>query len=309
MSDIIKNLRDSLNSKHGKGTARSLAEGSSSEVRDVMPTGILPLDKYILGCGGLPVGRITELFSEEGGGKSSLVYQCIAECQKKGGIPILIETENALHPERVKVFGVDLENLVLIEPNCIEDALEQLDDVFMSLPEDAGSLFVAWDSLAATPTKAELEAGLVGGNAVADKARIMSRACRTLCQRVAKYNAAMLIVNQTRTKMGVMFGDPTTTPGGQAMKFAASVRLKISGGKAIKTDGGEHSGKDILITAWKNRMAPPFRKCRVRLNYATGWDNEWTVLDFGKDRKIIKPRSRGQKAYDEVIEHLGWADE
>jgi RecA/RadA recombinase len=116
----------------------------------------------------------------------------------------------------------------------------------------------------------------------------------------------MLIVNQTRTKMGVMFGDNMTTPGGQGLKFLASLRLKISGGKANKNDLGDHMAKDILFHAPKNRMGPPWRKCRVRLDYEKGWDNEWSVVDFGKERKILKPRSRGKKAYDEVIEALGW---
>jgi len=308
-SDVIATVVAALNSKKSKGSARTLAEGSNSALVECIPTGILPLDHHVIGCGGIPVGRVTELYSEEGGGKSSLVYQIISQTQKLGGTAILVETENALHPERVKVFGVDPKKLIVIEPEYLEQALEQLTEVFESLPEDAGPVFIGWDSLAATPTKAEIDAGLVGGQAIADKARIMSRACRTLTSYVAGKRIALLIVNQTRTKMGVMFGDNTITPGGAAMKFTASVRLRISGGKAVKDDNGDHLGKDILIAAWKNRLAPPFNKCRVRLTYATGFDNEWTVLDFGKDRGVIKPRSRGKKAYDEVLKNMGWGDD
>ena len=305
--DVINTVLAAL-SKKKINNARTLAEGSRSAIVECIPTGIHPIDHHVIGCGGIPVGRITELYSEEGGGKSSLVYQLIAQTQKLGGTPILIETENALHPERVKVFGVDLEKLIVIEPDFLEQALEQLVEVFEALPADAGPVFIGWDSLAATPTKEELKSGLVGGQAVADKARIMSRACRTLTSYVAGKRIAMLIVNQTRTKMGVMFGDNTITPGGAAMKFTASLRLRISGGKAIKDDNGDHVGKDILISAWKNRLGVPYNKCRVRLNYTIGFDNEWSVLDFGKDREIIKPRSRGKKAYAEVLASMGWED-
>jgi len=306
--DVINTVLAAL-SKKKINNARTLAEGSRSAIVECIPTGIHPIDHHVIGCGGIPVGRITELYSEEGGGKSSLVYQLIAQTQKLGGTPILIETENALHPERVKVFGVDLEKLIVIEPDFLEQALEQLVEVFEALPADAGPVFIGWDSLAATPTKEELKSGLVGGQAVADKARIMSRACRTLTSYVAGKRIAMLIVNQTRTKMGVMFGDNTITPGGAAMKFTASLRLRISGGKAIKDDNGDHVGKDILISAWKNRLGVPYNKCRVRLNYTIGFDNEWSVLDFGKDREIIKPRSRGKKAYAEVLASMGWEDD
>jgi len=306
MSDTIQIVIDALKAKHGKEAARKMSDGARSAVTDVIPTGILPLDNWVTGCGGLPVGRVTELFSEEGGGKTSLVYQCIGQCQKMGGISILVETEDALDPLRAEVFGVNLENLVLIEPNNMEEALEQINTAISALPEGVGPILLAWDSLAATPTKAEIEAGLVGGNAMADRARLMSRACRVLGNIVSKHKIAMLIVNQTRTKMGIMFGDNMTTPGGQGLKFLSSLRLKISGGKANKNDLGDHTAKDILFHAVKNRMAPPWRKCRVRLDYETGFDNEWTVIDFGKERKILKPRSRGKKAYDEVIEALGW---
>ena len=306
MSDTIQTVIDALKAKHGKETARKMSDGAKSAIRECIPTGIVPLDNWVIGCGGLPVGRVTELFSEEGGGKTSMVYQMLAQTQRVGGVPILVETEDALDPDRAETFGVNLENLILIEPNNMEEALEQINTAISSLPEDAGPIFLGWDSLAATPTKAEIEAGLVGGNAMADRARLMSRACRVLGNIVSKHRVAMLIVNQTRTKMGVMFGDNTTTPGGQGVKFLASLRLKISGGKANKNAHGDHTAKDILFHGVKNRMAPPWRKCRVRLNYETGWDNEWSVIDFGKDRKILKPRSRGKKAYDETIQAMGW---
>ena len=306
MSDTIQTVIAALKSKHGKTAARKMSDGARSAITEAIPTGILPLDNWVTGCGGIPVGRVTELFSEEGAGKTSLVYQCIGQCQKIGGIAILVETEDALDPVRAEVFGVDLENLVLIEPNNMEEALAQINTAIEALPEGSGPILLAWDSLAATPTKAEIEAGLVGGNAMADRARLMSRACRVLGNIVSKHRIAMLIVNQTRTKMGVMFGDNMTTPGGQGLKFLSSLRLKISGGKANKNDLGDHMAKDILFHAVKNRMAPPWRKCRVRLNYESGWDNEWTVVDFGKERGILKPRSRGKKAYDEVITALDW---
>ena len=306
MIDTVQHVIDALKKKHGKDTARKMSDGVRSQITEVIPTGILPLDEFVIGCGGIPVGRVTELFSEEGGGKTSIVYQLIGQCQKMGGIAILVETEDALDPVRAQTFGADLESVVLIEPDNMEDALDQMGTAIDSLPKDAGPILLAWDSLAATPTKKELEAGLVGGGAIADRARLLSRACRVLGNLVSGSRVAMLIVNQTRTKMGVMFGDPTTTPGGQGVKFLSSLRLKISGGKAHKGDHGDHLAKDVLIHAVKNRMGPPWRKCRVRLNYETGWDNEWTVLDFGKERDILKPRSRGKGAYDEVLAAMEW---
>ena len=307
-NETIKEVLEALKSKHGKTSARTLSEGSRSEIKESIPTGILPLDRWVLGCGGLPIGRVTEIFSEEGAGKTSFVYQCIAQCQKINGIPILVETEDAIDPERAIGFGIDLDDLIIIEPNNMEEALEKMNTCISSIPEGSGPILLCWDSLAATPTKAEIEAGLIGGNAIADRARIMSRACRVLGNIVASHRVALLIVNQTRTKMGVMFGDNTTTPGGQGMKFLASVRLKISGGKAVKDENSDHIAKDVLFHGVKNRTNPPWRKCRVRLNYTTGWDNEWTVIDFGKDRGILKPRSRGKKAYAEVLDTMGWSD-
>ena len=170
MSDTIQTVIDALKAKHGKETARKMSDGAKSAIRECIPTGIVPLDNWVIGCGGLPVGRVTELFSEEGGGKTSMVYQMLAQTQRVGGVPILVETEDALDPDRAETFGVNLENLILIEPNNMEEALEQINTAISSLPEDAGPIFLGWDSLAATPTKAEIEAGLVGGNAMADRA-------------------------------------------------------------------------------------------------------------------------------------------
>lgn len=295
--DAVEAILKKMRTRFGEETVTTL-DGSDQRatVTEVIPLGIGPVDRYVLGIGGLPVGRITELFSEEGVGKSALALQAIASAQRGGGIVLFAETENALQPERATVFGVDRSRIILDQPDCIEDCLEHLGAWLEMLPSDPeGPSLAVWDSIAATPTREELKEGLTGGEAMGYRARLLSRALRSLTQIAAEKRAAILIVNQTRTKIGVVFGDPTTTPGGGAVKFAASVRLRLYPGKAIR-DAGTQVGREITVKAVKNKLSVPFRKVVVRFNFATGWDDDWSTLNYAKELELVPDRARGDKA-------------
>jgi recombination protein RecA len=168
-----------------------------------------------------------------------------------------------------------------------------------------------WDSIAATPTRAELKEGLIGGEAMGYRARTLSRALRSLTALAARKQTAILLVNQTRTKIGVMFGDPITTPGGDAVKFAASVRLRLYAGKAVK-DAATHIGREITVKAAKNKLAPPFRKALVRFDFARGWDDDWSTLNYAKELGLVPERARGEKSLAEAraaLDGCGWLPE
>jgi recombination protein RecA len=303
-SDLLAKITEKINNAFGKGAALVLGAGAEmrSEVTDVIPTGIDVLDHYVLGIGGLPCGRVVELYSEEGGGKTSLLMAALAGAQREDGLAVLEETENALQSERLTVFGVDQERLLVVQPDTLEEALQEMQVILESLPKSGKPTLIGWDSLAATPPKEEVEGGVVGGG-IDPRARILSKAFRQIVPLTAERNACVLIINQTREKIGVVFGNKTTTPGGMAVKFAASIRLQILGGKAVKV-GESHAGKDVTIIAAKNRLAPPWRKARVRLRYDTGWDNEWSTLEFAKDLELIEQDFVGPEALLKAREKL-----
>lgn len=287
IQDILKAVRRKL----GPESARLLEDdGAKSEVTEVVPFHIGPLDHYVIGCGGLPVGRLTELFSEEGAGKTSLLWHALAQCQAEGGVAALIETENGVSRERAATFGVDLSKLILIEPESMEDALAAMELVLSRMPTDGKAPnMLGWDSVAATPTKGEVEEGLTGDLAVGRRALLLSNACRVMKDMLPKARCAGVFVNQVREKIGVLFGDKTTTPGGRAIKFTASLRIQLLGGAAVK-DASGHVGKDLTVIAVKNRFAPPWRKVRVRLDYHRGWDTDWTTLTHAKTLGLV-PKS------------------
>ena len=310
--DAVEKLLNTLRRKFGDDAATTLAGNDQrATVTDVVPTGIGAVDNYVLGTGGLPVGRVTELFSEEGAGKTSLAFACIAQAQKGGGLVVFAETENALQPERAEVFGVDRSRLVLLQPDCLEDCLEQAGVALDAMASvSAPSLFL-WDSVAATPTKAELKEGLIGGEAIGYRARALSRALRSLVGIAAKKRAAILLVNQTRVKIGVMFGDPVTTPGGEAIKFASSVRLRLYAGKSFK-DAGTTLGREVRVKAVKNKLAPPFRSVVTRINFEKGWDDDWTTLNYAKELGLVEERARGEAALAQARQLLAacrWSPE
>jgi len=307
----LKDIAAAINKAFGKGAAQVLGDDAEvrGEVTDVIPLGIGVLDNYVIGVGGLPCGRVVEVYSEEGGGKTSLLLAALAGAQREGGLAALEETENALQTDRLVVFGVDKEQLLVAQPDSMEEVLQEMQLILEHAPKGGGPILIGWDSVAATPTAAEVEGGIAPDKGMDVRAKILSAAFRQLVPLAAEKRACILVVNQTREKIGVMFGDKTTTPGGKAIKFAASVRLQILGGKAVKRGEG-HVGKDVTIIASKNKLAPPWRKARVRLSYDSGWDDEWSTLEFAKDLQIIEQDARGEQALAEAREKLaacGWS--
>jgi len=298
-----------LQAKHGKESAVLLGDNDARcVVSEVIPTGLNVLDHYVLGVGGLPVGRMSELYSEEGTGKSSIMLRCIAQAQRGGGVVVLVETEGALDTAwAANVHGVDLARLILIEPGCLEDATQAIETVLNSCCGNAaGPSLVAWDSVAATPTRREIDDGLSGTDRVGDRAKALSKMCRALIVKLKGCRAHLMLINQVRDNIGVSFGDKFTTPGGHAIKFHATIRLQLLGGKAYKDDDGAHLGKDVTVLASKNKLHAPWRKARLRLDYKDGWNEEWSTLTHAKEAGVIEPRRRGAEAYSEALDKLGW---
>jgi recombination protein RecA len=302
VGQIIKAIRE----KFGEGSALRLSDGPASEVREYIPTGIYAVDRYVLAIGGLPVGRIVELYGEEGTGKTTLALSAAASVQREGGLAIWAETEEAFNSERAATLGVDEQQLLILQPGTIEQTGQSAELALNTVPVGVGPVLFVWDSIAATPTAREIEEGLNGNDRVGERAKALSKICRSLNRLAVEKRACLMFVNQIREKIGVMFGDKYTTPGGQAVKFHSSVRLQMFSGKSVK-DGDEHTGKTITILATKNRLAPPWRKVQARLDYATGWDNQWTTINHAKDRGLIPESARNSiKSYDEALVALKW---
>ena len=304
-NDVAAQVIAAIN-KGFKGGATRLAQGAKSDVREVIPTGLENLDKYVLGVGGLPVGRISELFSEEGAGKTTILLQAIASCQRMGGLAILTETETALDSQRAKVFGVDLDSVVLLQPDHIPEAGQQIELALQSIPKGVGPVLVGWDSVAATMSKQEAEEGLPDKESFDKRAKEFSAMMRVLGPLVAKSRCHLMLINQVRANIGVMFGDKFTTPCGKAIKFHASIRLQMYPGKAIKDAAGQHEGKDITIIAVKNKLTRPFRKTKIRLWYDRGFDNDWGVLNHAKDLGLIDARNRDVKGARTALDAADW---
>lgn len=301
---------EAMRAKLGKSAGAQVVEmaaGSISEVKEFIPSGISVVDHLLLGGGGLHVGRLTELFGDEGTGKSSMCFALMAGCQRAGGIVGLAETENALQVERATAFGVDPEAVVLTHPESLEDALSNAEAFMKSIPEGVGPNLWVLDSIAACATKAELEAGAGGNLRVGEFARRMSHGIKQLCTLAARTRTALLLTNQTRMKIGVAFGNPTTTPGGNAVKFAASVRLQLMGGSAVKVEDVP-VGKDVTIMCVKNKLIPPMRKAKARLLYESGWHEPWTTMTHAKSVGAIGSKAQGMKGYREALAGLGWPE-
>jgi recombination protein RecA len=289
-----------------KGAATILGEGAKSDVKEVIPSGLEVLDKYVIGCGGWPVGRISEVFSEEGGGKTSLLLAALAGAQRAGGIAVMVETEVALDSQRAKVFGVDLSKVILLQPGHLDEATRQIELTLESIPPDVGPVFIGWDSLAATMSKEEAEDGLPDKDSFDKRAKGISQAMRVLSPLVARARCHLMLINQVRANIGVLFGDKHVTPGGKAVKFHASVRVQLFGGRSIKDPGGQHLGKDVTVVAVKNKLTRPYRKARARLMYDTGWDTDWSTLDHAKTLKVIDARARDVAAARKSLDAVEW---
>ncbi|MCA9983782.1 MAG: recombinase RecA [Anaerolineales bacterium] len=280
--DSLQNTLASIEKRFGEGAIMRLGEASELQV-DVIPTGCLALD-IALGVGGLPRGRVVEIYGPESSGKTTLCQHVIAEAQRRGGICAFVDMEHALDPEYAAKLGVDVDNLYVSQPDTGEQALEIAEALIRSGTMDV----VVVDSVAALVPRAEIE-GEMGDNHPGLQARLMSQALRKMSGVIKQTNTLVIFTNQLRHKIGVMFGNPETTSGGNALKFYASVRLDIRRIQSIKT-GGDVIGNRTRIKVKKNKVAPPFRECEFDIMYNEGISRTGDVLDLAVEKDLVQKR-------------------
>jgi recombination protein RecA len=282
-TDKTKDLKETLSQiekQFGKGTVMRMGDKENLDIPSIS-TGSVGLD-IALGIGGIPQGRVTEIYGPESSGKTTLTLQIIAECQKNGGTAAFIDAEHALDPQYAAKLGVNVDDLLLSQPDTGEQALEVADMLVKSNSVD----LVVVDSVAALVPRAEIE-GEMGDHHVGLQARLMSQALRKITGNIQRSGATVIFINQIRMKIGVMFGSPETTTGGNALKFYSSVRLDIRRIGAVK-EGDEVIGNETRVKVVKNKVSPPFRQSEFQIMYGQGINSEGEILDYGQKLGLIE---------------------